>query len=63
MENVERINEDLLRILEKSGQDSDQFQMLVLTIQRKADHYQQLLNHLHQIELLQQLDGQESQIS
>lgn len=56
MEDVEQINGDLLRILEKSGQDTGQFQQLVLTVQKKADHYQQLLNHLQQIELLQQLD-------
>ncbi|AIQ57201.1 hypothetical protein PBOR_09850 [Paenibacillus borealis] len=56
MEDVEQINSDLLRILEKSGQDAGQFQKMVLTVQQKADHYQQLLNHLHQIELLQQLD-------
>jgi methyl-accepting chemotaxis protein len=59
MEDVEQINGDLLRILEKSGQDAGQFQMLVLTVQRKADHYQQLLNHLHQIELLQGLENAE----
>jgi methyl-accepting chemotaxis protein len=56
MEDVEQINGDLLRILDKSGQDSGQFQKLVLTVQKKADHYQQLLNHLHQIEELQHLD-------
>ncbi|WP_052416125.1 methyl-accepting chemotaxis protein [Paenibacillus sp. FSL R5-0912] len=56
MEDVEQINGDLLRILEKSGQDAGQFQKMVLTVQQKADHYQQLLNHLHQIEQLQQLD-------
>lgn len=59
MEDVEQINGGLLRILEKSGQDSEQFQMLVRTIQKKADHYQQLLNHLHQIELLQQLEEEQ----
>ncbi|WP_405109170.1 methyl-accepting chemotaxis protein [Paenibacillus sp. FSL K6-1217] len=59
MEDVEQINSDLLRILEKSGQDSDQFRMLVLTVQKKADHYQQLLNHLHQIGLLQQAEEAE----
>lgn len=56
MEDVEQINSGLLRILEKSGQDSDQFRKLVMAVQQKADHYQQLLNHLHQIEQLQQLD-------
>lgn len=56
MEDVEQINGDLLRILEKSGQDTGQFQQLVLAVQRKADHYQQLLNHLHQIEQLQELE-------
>ncbi|MEK5448715.1 methyl-accepting chemotaxis protein [Paenibacillus sp. FSL R7-0331] len=60
MEDVEQINGDLLRILEKSGQDSDQFQKLVMAVQQKADHYQQLLNHLHQIEQLQQLDEAQS---
>ncbi|MFD1908711.1 hypothetical protein ACFSQ7_39100 [Paenibacillus rhizoplanae] len=45
--------------LEKSGQDSDQFRKLVLTVQKKADHYQQLLNHLHQIGLLQQAEEAE----
>ncbi|QUL56484.1 hypothetical protein KDC22_08310 [Paenibacillus tritici] len=59
MEDVEQINGDLLRILEKSGQDTDQFRLLVLTVQKKADHYQQLLNHLHQIGLLQQLEEAE----
>ncbi|WNS46685.1 methyl-accepting chemotaxis protein [Paenibacillus sp. MMS20-IR301] len=57
LEDVEQINDDLLRILEKSGQDDGQFQKLVLTVQKKADHYQQLLNHLHQIEQLQQLEA------
>jgi methyl-accepting chemotaxis protein len=50
MEDVEQINGDLLRILEKSEQDTEQFQKLVLTVQNKADHYQQLLNHLQQID-------------
>ncbi|WP_339313236.1 methyl-accepting chemotaxis protein [Paenibacillus sp. FSL M7-0896] len=59
MEDVEQINSDLLRILEKSGQDTDQFRKLVLTVQKKADHYQQLLNHLHQIGLLQQAEEAE----
>ncbi|WP_238654121.1 methyl-accepting chemotaxis protein [Paenibacillus piscarius] len=59
MEDVEQINNDLLRILEKSGQDTEQFQLLVLTVQKKADHYQRLLNHLHQIGLLQQQEEAE----
>jgi methyl-accepting chemotaxis protein len=56
LEDVERINADLLHVIEKSGQDSEQFEMLVLTIQKKADHFQQMLNHLHQIAELRQLD-------
>lgn len=59
MEDVDQINSDLLRILEKSGQDTEQFQLLVLTVQKKADHYQRLLNHLHQIGLLQQQEETE----
>lgn len=57
MESIDRIHDDLARIVGKYGQDSDQFEELMLSVQRKADHFQQLLNHLHQIDLLRKLEA------
>lgn len=56
MESIDRIHGDLARIVGKYGQDSNQFEELMLAVQRKADHFQQLLNHLHQIDLLRKLE-------
>lgn len=58
LEEIDRIHADLLRIVEKSDLDSDQFRNLILIVQKKADHFQSLLNYLQQIELLRSRDNE-----
>ncbi|MDF2925653.1 MAG: putative methyl-accepting chemotaxis protein [Paenibacillaceae bacterium] len=50
---VELINSQLLQIIDKSAQDSNQFDALMLGVQKKADYYLHILHHLKQLKLLQ----------
>lgn len=53
LEDVEKINADLLDLIEKSRQDSHQFEALMQSVQKKADTFLYILHHLQQIKILQ----------
>lgn len=51
---VERINGELLQIIDKSVRDSSQFEALMVGVQKKADYYLKALHHLNQIRILRE---------
>ncbi|MBE6049947.1 MAG: chemotaxis protein [Clostridium sp.] len=55
--NMEAIEENLSNIAQKSSGDDDELKELILEVQNKADYYNNILNHLHQIKILR--DGVE----
>jgi methyl-accepting chemotaxis protein len=49
---VERINGELLQVIDKSTRDSGEFDALMMGVQKKADYYLHVLHHLNQIRIL-----------
>lgn len=49
---VERINNDLIDLINKSKLDTNQFENLILGVQKKADFFLDILHHLNQIRIL-----------
>lgn len=49
---VERINNDLIDLINKSKLDNNQFETLILGVQKKADYFLDILHHLNQIRIL-----------
>lgn len=54
LEEVDKINHDLLQMIQKSAQDSGQFEAMMLGVQKKADFYLQILRHLNQVQILRE---------
>lgn len=51
---VDKINNDLIGIINKSKLDTNQFEDLMLSVQRKADFFLDTLHHLNQIKILKE---------
>lgn len=49
-----KINNDLIAILDKSKLDTTQFEDLMLTVQKKADIFLDILHHLNQLKILKE---------
>lgn len=49
---VDRINNDLIDLINKSKLDTNQFETLILGVQKKADYFLDILHHLNQIRIL-----------
>jgi len=53
---ISQINEDMLKIITKTTEDNSQFEGLVLSVQKKADFYLQVLHYLNQIDILRKTE-------
>ena len=51
---VDKINNDLIDIINKSKLDTNQFEALMLSVQKKADFYLDILHHLNQLKILKE---------
>lgn len=51
---VAKINDDLLQMVNKSIQDSGQFETMMMGVQKKSDYFLQILHHLNQVQLLRE---------
>lgn len=60
---VQEITENLRNLVSKSTKENEYFENLIFRVQRKADHYLHILNHLNQIRLLQQEEQEKNQLS
>lgn len=52
LSDVERINKELIELIDKSKLDTNQFETLILGVQRKSDYFLDILHHLRQIKIL-----------
>lgn len=59
---VQEISANLSKLVDKSKTENDYFEELIFRVQRKADQYMHILNHLNQIRLLQQEYGTKTKI-
>jgi methyl-accepting chemotaxis protein len=51
---VDKINNDLIELINKSKLDTNQFEALMLSVQKKADFFLDILHHLNQIKILKE---------
>jgi methyl-accepting chemotaxis protein len=51
---VDKINNDLIHLINISKLDTDQFEALMLSVQKKADFFLDILHHLNQIKILKE---------
>lgn len=51
---VQKINDSLKNVVEKSTHENEQLDELIFGVQKKADFYLNILNHLNQIKILQE---------
>lgn len=54
VKDVEQINRELINTIEKAEEDSNEFERLMLSIQKKADYFLNILHHLDQIKALKE---------
>lgn len=52
LSDVEKLNSDLIDLINKSELDTNQFETLILGVQKKADYFLDILHHLNQIRIL-----------
>jgi methyl-accepting chemotaxis protein len=51
---VDKINNDLINLIDRSKFDTNQFEALMLSVQKKADFFLDVLHHLNQIKILKE---------
>ena len=51
---VDKINSDLINLIDRSKLDTNQFEALMLSVQKKADFFLDVLHHLNQIKILKE---------
>lgn len=51
---VDKINNDLIELIIKSKLDTNQFEALMFSVQKKADFFLDILHHLNQIKILKE---------
>lgn len=51
---VDKINNDLIELINKSKLDTNQFEALMFSVQKKADFFLDILHHLNQIKILKE---------